>query len=121
MVDPGKTVVVVLRLQRIGVLGLEADVCLCLIDEGKVVSEIGREYRRLSPPNTLIVKKEERLVLGDRATQRSSKLILPQPKRRRARLQERTRVDCAVLKILVDRTMKIVGAGLGDNVHDAPE
>ena len=78
MVHPDEAVVVVLRFQDVDVLGRKPEVRLRLIDRRQVVSEIGRQERRLGAPLGLIIGKEKRRVLADRPSQSDPELILVQ-------------------------------------------
>src|SRR5262249_43147939 len=110
VIQSGEPIVIVLGFKGVGIFCGNAEVRLRLINARNVVSETRRQDRRLSASNPLIVKKEESSILHDRATQRRSKLILSQRKWCRAGLQQRSRIDRAVLEIFVNGSVQIIRA-----------
>src|SRR6185312_9553401 len=90
------------------------------VDRGQVLHQNGRIGWRLCPPLPFIVHKEKSLVLLDRPAKRGAKLVLP--KHVEAwQSQNRFRVDVVVLNVLIEGTVQVIGARLGDNVYNAAE
>ena len=98
---------------------------LAALIEARLLSQFWEIERSFPAPLALVVQEEERLVLFTGAAEGAAELILAQrfgDGRVRGScggLQERAGVEGVVLQIVVERTVQIVGAGLGDDVDDA--
>ena len=86
-----------------------------------IVSQVRGVSGRLAASPALIVQVEEGFIFADWAAKSAAVLILSQRVRQGRRLKKRTCVEGAILQVVIYRTVKIVGAGLGDDVHDAAE
>ena len=132
VIDFDDSVVIVFRLQDIQIFRRDSQRRFGLVDQRQVrgrravqqrdrFEQRGRICGSFAAALAFVVGEEEGLVLLDGTANGGAELILAQGLGLRRDLQERTGVRGAVLQVIVNRTVQIVGAGLGDDIDDAAE
>src|SRR5262247_3526771 len=103
MIESGEAVVVILDFQNAQVFARDAQQILRPIDGRQIIQKTRRVDRGLGSSLAFVIQEDESPVFSDRASQRAAELILPQRLRRPLGLKEGTRVQGAVLEIVVNR------------------
>src|SRR6266571_5019113 len=92
VIESGKAVIIVFRLQDTEILRRNSKRRLRRVDQRDVVEKHGRVRRRLAAPLPFIVHEEEGLVFFDGAAKREAELVLAQDIRLRVGLEKRSRI-----------------------------
>src|SRR5262249_55901502 len=103
MIESGEAVVVILDLQNAQVFVRDAEPELGPPNGRQVIQKARRINGSLGASLAFVIQEDESLVFSDRAPKRAAELILPQRLRRPLGLQQGTRVQGAVLEIVINR------------------
>src|ERR1700723_3611103 len=132
MIDLDDSVVVVFGLEDVQIFRGDSQGDLSRVDERQVggwrsieqgdwLEQRGRIRGSFTATLPFVIGEEESFIFLDGSADGGAELILAQGIGLRGDLQERAGIGGAVLQVVVERTVEVVAAGLGDDIYDAAE